>query len=67
MARRELQDISQVIINTLPGQLEKQAVTGKLERIDLSFDRDRLNIRLEGAFEPIKPSELKLQNGQPEP
>ena len=67
MARRELQDISQVIINTLPGQLEKQAVTGKLERIDLSFDRDRLNIRLEGAFEPVKPSKQQLRNGQLEP
>ncbi len=51
LAMRELQDVSRAISKTLPDQLEKQAVTGELERIELCLDKDKLNIYLEGAFE----------------
>jgi len=53
LARRELQDVTGIILKTLPAQLEKQAVSGKLRHLELQFDGSRLIIHLEGSFEPL--------------
>lgn len=53
IALSELQDVSQAIVKTLPYQLEKQAVTGTIERVELYLEGDKLNVLLAGQFEPM--------------
>ena len=60
---RELQDISRIILKTLPRQLENQAVTGKLKRIELVLDGDKLNVYLEGAFERKVIEKVRVRGG----
>jgi hypothetical protein len=60
---RELQDISQVILKTVPDQLENQAVTGKLKRIELVLNGDKLNVYLEGAFKRKAMEKVSVQSG----
>ncbi len=63
LAMSELQDVSHAILLTLPDQLKKQAVMGKLERIELYLEEDKLNIYLEGAFERMPLAEVPFKNG----
>ncbi len=65
LAMRELQDVSHAILLTLPDQLKKQAVTGKLERIELNLDKNKMNICLEGVFERTPHEEIPSYNVAP--
>ncbi|GMQ77732.1 MAG: hypothetical protein BMS9Abin02_0220 [Anaerolineae bacterium] len=65
LAIRELQDVAHAILKTLPDQLEKQSVTGELERIELFLDEDILNIYLAGAFERKAVEKVPVQGGAP--
>ena len=64
MAIDELRDVTQAIFKTLPDQLEKQSVRGNLQRIELSLDGERLNVFLEGCFEPA-PEQERSSETQP--
>ncbi len=53
IARQEMTDLTEVICRTLPGQLKKKGVTGKLENIRLSLNDHTLCVYLMGDFEPL--------------
>ncbi len=53
IARQEMSDLTEVICRTLPGQLKKKGVTGKLENIRLSLNDHTLCVYLMGDFEPL--------------
>jgi hypothetical protein len=54
IARQEMSDMTEVIRRTLPDQLEKKGITGKLENIRLSLNEKTLCVYLRGKLENIR-------------
>ena len=55
IARNEMSDLTAVIYQTLPAQLEKKGVRGELDHIDLTLNDKSLHIHLRGDFKPLPP------------
>jgi hypothetical protein len=58
LARKELQDLGQVIAKTLPAQMDQYGVSGDLKRVELHLDGQKLNIRLQGDFGPLPQGQI---------
>jgi hypothetical protein len=58
LARKELQDLGQVIAKTLPVQMDQYGVSGDLKRVELHLDGQKLNIRLQGDFGPLPQGQI---------
>ena len=56
IARQEMSDMSEVISNTLPDQLQKRGVVGELSTIKLSLNDHSLCVYLGGDFERLAES-----------
>ncbi len=50
IAQKEMSDLTEVIKRTLPAQLNQKNVTGEINNIELTLNRDSLRVRLEGEF-----------------
>lgn len=57
IARQEMSDLTAVICDTLPDQLQNKGVQGELTHIALGLNSDSLHIHLVGNFQPIPPEE----------
>ena len=53
IARQQMSDMTEVIRRTLPAQLKRKGVTGKLSKIRLSLNDHTLCVYLLGEFEPL--------------
>jgi hypothetical protein len=53
IARRELTDIPSIIVSTLPPQLARLGVVGTINTVELGFNSNYMDLRLEGTFVPI--------------
>jgi hypothetical protein len=52
IARKELTDLTGVIIKTLPPQLKRHGIEGKLTGAELTLSDQLLNVSLWGDFKP---------------
>jgi hypothetical protein len=53
IAHQEMSDLTEVIRRTLPSQLKRKGVAGRLETIKLSLNKNSLCVYLLGDFEPL--------------
>ncbi len=50
IAQNEMSDLTEVIKRTLPAQLNQKNVTGEINNIELTLNKDNLRVRLIGDF-----------------
>ena len=50
IAQNEMSDLTEVIKRTLPAQLNQKNVTGEINNIELTLNKDNLRVRLIGEF-----------------